>query len=96
MQDEWTVVDGVPYLARESFLKDRFIVFGRDPDGNLTFDLAEDEAEFEAATSGVTHASYDHALVFTVCNLGTTLLRIINDMTALELEILQKAEAKRR
>jgi hypothetical protein len=87
MMDEWVEVDGVPYLADETFQKDRMLFFWRGADGQWTADLADMGEGFVAAMNSRIDETFEKGPSFFVINLGTILKRVLLSLLTVQIEM---------
>ena len=87
IMDEWLTVDGVPYLADETFTRDRFVFFWRDEAGEWAADIAEMGKPFNDSINERLNATYAKGPSFVVINLGTILGRVLLDFLNVQVEM---------
>lgn len=77
IMDEWVEVDGLPYLADETFDKDRMMFFWREENGIWHADIAEIGESFNKAMNSRLDETYKKGPSFLVLNLGTILKSVL-------------------
>lgn len=77
IMDEWVEIEGVPYLADETFAKDRMLFFWRGEDGAWTAKIAEMGDHFNATLTERLDGTYRGGPAFLVVNLGVILKRVL-------------------
>lgn len=85
--DEWQKVDGVPYLADETFRRDRVMFFWRKQDGTWDAEICDMDQSFTSAIHARIDATYEEGPSFHFINIGTILKRVFMSLLKVQIEM---------